>query len=317
MEQIYKDLTKEIKRHNCVILMAHKNIDLDAFGSLLCLYEIVLSFNKQAKIVMNKTVNASVKKAMRKVTDIEYCYKEKEANETDLLIVADTHKENLVENINILKKIKDKIVLDHHVKDANYIKDTIASYIDSNASSTVEIIIHYLKSLNKVVNPTIASIMLAGLEIDTNSFDIKTTDKTYETAAMLYRLGSNNALKKELLQQNKEEYIKRQALLKHAHIINKNIAICVFTDEIYNKEDLSIIANELLQFDNVEVGFAIGKIDKQTTGISGKSLSNFNVEEIMHKLGGGGHFNNAATQLKRTTLKKAEEMLLTLIEEDI
>lgn len=46
--------------------------------------------------------------------------------------------------------------------------------------------------------------MLIGLEIDTNNFRLKTTDKTYEAAAFLTQLGANNAFKQELMQENKE-----------------------------------------------------------------------------------------------------------------
>lgn len=315
MEQIYKKLTEEIKKYNKIILMAHKNIDLDAYGALLCLYEIIVSFDKEVYIVMNKKVNESVKKALQKLDYVNYIYNDIEVEEENLLIVVDTHKESLVENNEILIKIKDKIILDHHIKDVDYIKDTIISYIDANASSTVEIVTNYLKYLNKKVNPIIATIMLAGIEIDTNNFDIKTTDKTYETAAFLFKLGSDSALKKELLQQNKEEYLKRQELLKSAHMINKNMALCILGNDIYPKEDLAIIANDLLQFDDVEAGFAIGKIAKNIVGVSAKSVGSIDVEKIMKKLGGGGHLNNAATQLKDIDIKEVEEKLLLEVKE--
>lgn len=317
MNQIYNKLTEEIKKNKRIILMAHRNIDLDALGSLLCLHEIIKSFNIESFIVMNKENNESVNKALSLTLKTSFIYSSKDVLETDLLIIVDTHKEILLENDKIFKKVKNIIVIDHHIKDTDYIKDTIFTYIDSNASSTVEIIIGYLKYLNKVIDSKIASIMLAGIEIDTNSFDIKTTDKTYETAAELYKFGADNTIKKELLQQNKEEYIKRQDLIKNFKMISDNMAVCLMDDSIYKSEELSRMANELLQFDKVEAGFAIGHLSKTTIGISAKSLGNIDVELIMKKLNGGGHANNAATQLKETSLKKAEKMLLETIKEDL
>lgn len=317
MNQIYNKLTEEIKKSTRIVLMAHRNIDLDALGSLLCLYEIIKSFNIESYIVMNKDNNESVNKALTLIDNKSFIYSDKDILETDLLIIVDTHKELLLENKKIFKKLKNIIVIDHHIKDTDYIKDTIFTYIDSNASSTVEIILGYLKYLNKNINDKIASIMLAGIEIDTNNFDIKTTDKTYETAATLYKFGADNTIKKELLQQNKKEYIKRQELIKKFKMINNNMAICLMDNDIYQSEELSRMANELLQFDKVEAGFAIGHLSKEVIGISAKSLGNIDVEVIMRKLNGGGHANNAATQLKEASLKKAEQKLLETILEDL
>ena len=67
MQELFKSLTEEIKKHDTIYLMAHRNIDLDAFGSLLCMYEIIMSFNKEAYIIMNKEVNSSVSKAISKI----------------------------------------------------------------------------------------------------------------------------------------------------------------------------------------------------------------------------------------------------------
>ena len=315
MQELFKSLTEEIKKHDTIYLMAHRNIDLDAFGSLLCMYEIIMSFNKEAYIIMNKEVNSSVSKAISKVENINYKYSNRNIDENALLIVIDTHKKEMVEIPSLIDKVKNVIVLDHHIKDTDYIKNTIVSYINSSLSSTVEIMINYLKYLNKVINPMISTIMLAGLEIDTNNFNIKTTDKTYEIAASLYKLGADGLIKNELLKENKEEYFKRQKLIESAKMISDNIALCVFDDDSYSKEALVIVATDLLQFENVEVGLALGKLKNGNIGISAKSLGNINVEDLMKKLGGGGHFNNAATEIKDKTKKEVEKMLISAIKE--
>jgi len=50
MIEAFNLLTKEIKEHDNIIIMAHKGMDLDAYGSSLCLYEIIKSFEKNIKI---------------------------------------------------------------------------------------------------------------------------------------------------------------------------------------------------------------------------------------------------------------------------
>lgn len=315
MQKLFKSLTESIKNHEEIILMAHRNIDLDALGSLLCLYEITTSFEKKTYIIMNKEVNNSVRKALSKISNVNFKYDLKEINENSLLIIVDTHKEELLEQPKLLKLIKEVVVIDHHFKDLNYIKNTIFSYINANLSSAAEILLHYSRYLNHEISNITATIMLAGIEIDTNSYSIKTTDKTYESSALLMKSGADNLLKQELLKEDKEEYLKRQKILEKSYMVTDKIALCVFDDEKNKKEEISQTAASLLQFDNVEIGFAIGKLKNGNIGISAKSLGNHNVKVVMNKLGGGGHLNNAAAEIKDTTIEEAKEKLVAIIKE--
>ena len=315
MQKLFKSLTEAIKNHEEIILMAHRNIDLDALGSLLCLYEITTTFDKKTYLIINKEVNKSVSKALTKLKNINFKYDIDNLKQDSLLIVADTHKEELVEQPELLTKIKDIVVIDHHIKDSNYIKNTIFSYINANLSSAAEILLHYSRYLNHQISSITSTIMLAGIEIDTNSYSIKTTDKTYESAALLLKSGADNLLKQELLKEDKKEYLKRQKILEKSYMINEKVALCIFDNEKSKKEEIAQTAASLLQFDNVEVGFAIGKLKNGNIGVSAKSLGNYDVKSIMKKLGGGGHLNNAATEMKNTNIEEVKEQLLAIIKE--
>ena len=155
--------------------------------------------------------------------------------------------------------------------------------------------------------------MLVGLEIDTNNFKLKTTEKTYETAAFLAKIGADNIIKQELLQETKNEYIKRQKLIEKSFMVDKNLAMCVADNKIYENKDLASIADELLQFENVEASFVIGKLSNTKVGISARSIGKIDVESIMAKLGGGGHLTEAATQLENSTIAEAQKKLIEII----
>ena len=49
----------------------------------------------------------------------------------------------------------------------------------------------------------------------------------------------------------------------------------------------------------------ISRIDEQHIGISASSLGDINVQLLMEQLGGGGHLNNAATQIKGVSTQDA------------
>lgn len=324
MEEIFNSLTQLIKDHNNILIMTHKNPDFDGMGSALGLQQVINSFKKESFICINNSEkNNSLKKCYDLIKEnnlyfntIKKSNVDKIINDDTLLIILDTHKQEMVEIPELVNKIKNIIIIDHHIKNKDYIKDAKISYINEGLSSTVEFMANYIKYLNKQIDPLFATFMLVGLEIDTNNFRLKTTDKTYEAASYLIKLGADNILKQELLQENKESYIRRQKLIEKSYMVNKNMTICVLDSKIYENKDLASIAEELLQFENVEASFTIGKISKDTVGISARSIGKINVEEIMSRLGGGGHYTEAATQIKDKSIKDVEELLISNIKED-
>ena len=324
MEEIFNSLTQLIKDHNNILIMTHKNPDFDGMGSALGLQQVINSFKKESYICINNSeLNNSLKKSYNliKENNLYFNYVKKSnvdelIDENTLLIILDTHKKEMTEMPELIDKVNNVVVIDHHIKNKDYIKDYKLSYINESLSSTVEFMANYIKYLNKKIDSLFATFMLVGLEIDTNNFRLKTTDKTYEAAAYLIQLGADNILKQELLQENKDSYVKRQKLIEKSFMINKNMTLCVLDSKIYENKDLASIAEELLQFENVEASFVIGKIAKDVIGISARSIGKINVEEIMAKLGGGGHYTEAATQIKDKSLIEVERMLLDTLKED-
>ena len=75
------------------------------------------------------------------------------------------------------------------------------------------------------------------------------------------------------------------------------------------QEDLAKIADTLLFFNNIEASFVIGKIGKDTVGISARSLGNFNIATILEKLGGGGDDYNGAVKFDKKNISEVEELL--------
>lgn len=322
MEETFKRLTKLLKNCEKVIFMTHQNMDLDGFSSILALSQIVSSFKKENYILIdNKQNTTSIEKSLKllKENNLEfnYVYKKEVLNLLDnntILIVLDVHRPNLTEMPTLLSKTKNVVVIDHHLKCKQYIQDTLINYLNSNMSSTIEIISNYLKFLNKTVSPIIATMMLAGMEIDTNSFNVKTTAKTFETAAFLINMGADNILKQELLKEDRAEYIERQRYIENSYMINQNIAVCPLDNKIVDNNTLAQIAEDLLQFDHVEVSFCIGYISKNKVGISARSIGNYDVENIMKNLGGGGHLTEAATQIKNINIESAINLLINEID---
>lgn len=318
MKKLFEKLNNIINEYDSFIVMGHKDPDLDSLGSSLGLCEIIESFNKKAYLFLNdkhlENYNSNINQAFEKIDRTIKCVNEKSYKKVEgntLLIITDTHIKERLEYPNLVD-VFDVVVLDHHIKSKNYIKETKFLYIDSNLSSMSELITYYAKYLNLDLDNVIATILLAGIEIDTTGFNVKTTNRTYEAAATLMEMGADSILKQELLKETKEEYMKRATFIRNSFMVNENIAMCILGG-VVNSLELASVAEELLTFEDVEASFTIGKIKENEVGISARSLGDIDVREIIKKLGGGGHSLNAAAQVKDKTIKEIKNELIKFI----
>mgnify|MGYP003297398380 CR=1 FL=1 len=87
------------------------------------------------------------------------------------------------------------------------------------------------------------------------------------------------------------------------------IAMCD-DKEIFARQFLAKVADSLILVETIKAGFCVGKIGENQVGISARSLDEVNVQLIMEALGGGGHFNNSATQITGITINEAKERLI-------
>lgn len=318
-----RKLNSMIKKAKTIFLMGHRDLDLDALGSSIGMSMILKQKRKDCYLIIDdKTHELGVQKVLRelegcikiiKSEDIEKYINKKERK--NLLIILDTNKEGLVQNKDVLKKIKNKLVIDHHdigkdaIKDAHIINDT-------ESSSTCEMITDLVEYYDIDVEPYYATILLAGIVLDTNNFTLKTSSETYYGAYYLTSLGASAKKVQYLLKQDIKDYTERQKLMSNIEIIDERVAFTKATPyTIYRREDLARTADTLLFFNNIEASFVIGKIGKDIIGISARSLGNYDISKIMVKLGGGGTAQNGAAKFENTTISKVEQELKKVLKE--
>ena len=312
-----RELNKAIRGSKNVFLMAHKDLDLDALGSCIGLSTILGQKKKNCYIIIDdKNHELGVEKVLR---ELEGCIKIIKSEEVDrylypklsknLLIILDTNKTDLVQSKDILKKIEKKVIIDHHDTSKTTIKGAL-TIIDNEVSSTCEMIAELVEHYDVELEPYYATVLLSGIVLDTNNFTLKTTAETYYAAYYLSSLGASAKKVQYLLKQDIMDYTERQKLLADIQTINNRIAFTKATPyTIYRREDLAKVADTLLFFNNIEASFVIGKIGKDTVGISARSLGNYNISKILEKLGGGGDTYNGAARFEKTTISKVDQML--------
>lgn len=316
---IFDKITEIVTKYNKIILMGHTYPDLDSLGSCLGMSVILDSMNIDNYTfldISNNNYDSTIIQSLPLVSNFNYInksnYKEY-IDDNTLLIIMDTHLKERLEYPDILDDIKNIIVIDHHMKRQEYIRDTNLFYIDSSLSSVSEFVSFYSKYLSIDLSPIVATILLTAMEIDTNGFNIKITEKSFEAAAYLVGSGADSMLKLNLLKEKKREFLRKADFIKSSYVYKKKYAICLLPISNCAQSELAEVSDSLLGFEGVEASFTIGQLDKNTVGISARSLGNIDVCHYMELFGGGGHINIAACQVSNTTMKALEKELKTYL----
>lgn len=311
-----RKLKKMIKNSKNIFLMGHKNLDLDAIGSCIGMYNILQKQKKNCYIIVDdKDEEAGVAKVLR---EVEGCYNIIKSgdipiyihkrNKKNLLIILDTNKTFLVQSEDALEYFDKKIIIDHH----DLGKDTVENALiiaEENTSSACEIVVNIATLYGIDLSPYVCTLLLAGIVLDTNNFTLKTTADTYYASYYLTAMGASPKKVQYLLKQDISAYVEQQKLLANIEVVNK-VAITKGTQYItYRREDLAKMADTLLFFNDIEASFVIGKIGKDLVGLSARSLGNYNITDVLERLGGGGDSYNGAAIFEKKSIGEVHTLL--------
>lgn len=316
----YNEILDNIEFSDKVYITGHKGIDLDAFGSMLGVYSIAKYLNKVAKLYLEEEieelcVNRALTGLHRRNFDLDYIneYDELDITQNSLLIIVDVNKSKLIPSFEKIKLFKNIIIIDHHIDVEDKEINSKIKYIDNKSSSVCEMLTFFIKENEIKIEPYIATIMLGGIIIDTNSFTSKTSSKTHLAASLLYDLGADSQLVNYLLKMDIKEYKEINKVIDNVKIIKKIFAIVYIEDTICDKELLSKVSEALLTFNEIEAAFTIGNIENDLVGISARSLGYINVNDKMVQLGGGGHKFDAAAQIKNKSIQEVYDEMLKIL----
>ena len=299
-------LKRLIEQAERVIIMGHRNPDMDAFGSALGMARICQLYGKNASIVLNH-VNDSLQTLYRQARDIgAYNFIDSERaisliTPDSLIVMLDTHRPSYSECPEILSKTEKIAVIDHHRRAVDGVENPVLSYIESYASSTAEMVTEILQYLGakKEVTKLEAEALLAGMTVDTNRFAVKTGGRTFEAAAWLKRAGADTAEVKKMFQSSLEDFKIRSRAVASSEISDDGIATSICEGRNPEAQIInSQVADELLNVKGVKASFVAGYDDEGYTLVSARSLGEVNVQVMMESIGGGGHLTTAGARVE-------------------
>ena len=311
--ELNKLIIKELLLSKQVFLVAHNNIDLDAFASMAGFSLLAKKYkNKVYIIIDDKEIEPSTKSAilaMKSRLNI-VSLKEAEAliNNRSILYVLDTNKQNRICVKDILDRFKKVIVIDHHSKNPDTIKDANV-YIDEKATSSCEIVASLLHRFRVKVPRSYATIMLGGIVLDTNNFMYKMTRNSFYYCYYLSTKGADINEAQLYFKQDLQEYVNRSKIIANTEIKGEIAIATGKQGRIYKSPDLAKTADLLLEFKGIKTSFAIGHLDENKVGISVRSVGKINAGKLMEYFGGGGNKTEAAAVVENKSLKKVYEEL--------
>ncbi|CEH32573.1 DHH family phosphoesterase [Aneurinibacillus migulanus] len=302
-----------------VLIMGHKMPDMDAIGAAIGVLKAVHAAQKQGYIVLDES-NPAIERLMQEVEEHEYLddyfitsdQAVQMVTRRTLVVVVDTHRPSMTIEPRLLNATNKVVLIDHHRRSAEFIADPVLIYLEPYASSTSELVTELLQyqGENLKLDVLEATALLAGIVVDTKSFAFRTGSRTFEAASFLRRKGADTSLVQVLLKEDLTQYIRRSEIVQHTEVLGGSIAIATGKEnEKYGQLLIAQAADTLLTMAGIEASFVVCRRPDDLIAISARSLGDFNVQVVMEQMGGGGHLNNAATQLKDVTVAEAVEQL--------
>ena len=292
----YKEILKQIKKYNTIVIARHVGADPDALASQIALKDIIVN-NFPLKKVYVVGMPASRFKylgTLDKLTDEMY--------ENSLLIVTDTPDKKRVDGVDTTRFSK-TIKIDHHPFVEKYCD---IECINDKASSASQIIIDFAFSMKLKITKEAAEKLYIGIVADTNRFLFSyTTPNTFDLVSKLIKETDINftSLYDNLYLRSLKELKFQRYIINNMIVTENKFGYIKLTDDVLKKFDVdaATAGNMVNNFNYIEdfVSWAVFTEDKNNDFIRGSIRSRGPIiNDVAAKFGGGGHKLASGVRLK-------------------
>ncbi len=322
---IANELSTLLARTESVLIMGHRFGDFDSFGSAIGIARFCMLSGVHPHIIVNRD-DANLAPCFDKISAIED-YDDVFVDGSvgmdlirpdTLLIVVDVSNFAHTECPDVIANVRDLVIIDHHRKTTEFTREPVATYIEPSASSASELVAEILEQrmTTKSLLKEEAELMLAGILLDTKQFTRNTGVRTFGAALYLRGEGAVPGESNDLFRADIEDLKKEARFHSNVSIYNDRVAIS-YIDEVVDPSFRVIAAkaaDKMLSLKNVSAAVTLVMIDDQIH-ISARSDGSINVQLVLEKLNGGGHFDVAGAQVKAMSMKEALDRLKESLDE--
>lgn len=307
---IANELASLISDSSKVIIMGHRAPDFDCIGAALGIARLCAFCGVPFHIVSSRKDDNFLRcytriKEMNEYKDSSIFVNASEAQDLvgsdTLTVIVDVNNINQLEAPDIASISHRTVYIDHHRKTAEFEEAPLISYIEPSASSTCELVAEILEQAlpTGTLAKDEADIMYSGILLDTKQFTRNAGVRTFGAALYLRGEGASPADALTLFKSSLSDFVSEAKFESNVVIYRKCMAISCNDDDNNQPTDriaAAKAADKLLTVENVKASFALCRID-DSIHISARSTGEINVQLILEKIGGGGHFDSAATKL--------------------
>ncbi len=319
-------LMAAMKNASNVLIMGHKYADFDAFGSCVGLAKLAMFCGAKVNVIIDPADRNLL--GCRRLLENEEEFsgvfisasRGLDLLETGtLVILSDVNNLKIAEDPELASRTDNLAVIDHHRKVSEFESEPDVEYIEPSASAACELVAEMLEQVlpKDELSAAVASVMLAGITLDTKQFTKNTGTRTFSAAMYLRDRGADPTAVRALFRESFDDY-KREAKFRGNVDIYRGVCAITIVDDV-NEEDgayriiAAKAADNLLMVDGVKASFAVIKLG-ETVHISARSAGGINVQLIMEEMGGGGHYDGAAAQIREQTMDEIIQSLKRAID---
>ena len=319
-------LTSLISSAGNVLIMGHANPDFDAIGACVGIARLCMFCGQKPKIVMNtrnKNFLACTENLLL-LEDYKNTFISAEAGldmvrSDTLLIIVDANNFNILESPDLANNVADYVIIDHHRKVAEFENEPkLTPLIDPSASSASEMVTAILEQClpSDGMYKEEANLLLAGIMVDTKNFTRTTGAMTFSAAMHLRSIGASSEIAGAFFKEEFNDFMSEAKFGSNVTLYMEKIAITQSNgnDPSFDRVAAAKAADKLLTVRGVEASFALVEIDG-VIHISARSNGGINVQLILERLGGGGHFDMAAAALRGEDMRAVLYRLKDAIDE--
>lgn len=330
-------LEEKIALASNVLIMGHSNPDFDSVGSCVGMFSYVSEIindrfadkpeKPDVKVVIDKECDTFriCKKQLSKLSVYDDAFISKDAaedlvREDTVLIITDVNNKYIFEAPALAATVNDIAIIDHH-RLANELTFTpFLQYVETTKSSASEIVseIYQQSRFSDRLNKEEAELLMSGIMLDTNNFTRNSGSQTFAISHYLYGRGAHTEVVREFFNEDLEDVLLTSIFESKTEIYRGSVAISCMVSKRENPSAdrilASKVANNLLTVKGVEASFALIRI-KDDIAISGRSKGKVNVQLILERLKGGGHFDMAGAQMRGVSVNEAYDQLTGAIDD--
>lgn len=315
-----------IKGSNDFVVTSHISPDGDNMGSTLGTYYFLKKLGKNVYYVLDDNAPLNLEFLLENVPKMSSeDFKTLNIDNFSLIALDCGDKRRVCVSDEIKDKALKVICIDHHASNDSY---GDLNYIDTEASSTSELVYNLIVRFNELNNTNtigenIATALYTGLVTDTGNFSYSSTHpSSFEMAKELIILGAKKEkIIQNVFQSNSYNYYKLLGeALNTLDIVNEKVACISLTIDMLQRNNISFndvdgITNYTRDIKDVEVGILLKQKKENEVKISLRSKNYVNVSKIAQIFNGGGHIRAAGCTIYDTVENAKIKILKEVLKE--